>query len=239
MTDSTIERARVLAGLKGKLWLKSKEYAGVERRSENRDEKPSLSRTEAIDWCVENLATWPINHCSVSPAGWEWVDKFAVLYLQKDGSDISKRTYLIFKSKEAAMTQEEYTGVTPEEKDAISEVCEDPFELPGDLPEKDPLVVERCLRLAAEHSVEWSIVRIEELERQLKDATSETFKGDESVEKYVYKVKLFKIGEDSKGLSVAGESIRNVLDIISSVAHLDGWEIIAISRGSLIDICSR
>ena len=63
MTDSTIERARVLAGLKGRTEEKSKEYAGVERRSVVRREWPSL-------------------------------------------------------------TNEEYTGVTPEEKDAISEVCE-------------------------------------------------------------------------------------------------------------------
>ena len=63
MTDSTIERARVLAGLQEKLEEKSKAYTGVERRSVVRREWPSL-------------------------------------------------------------TQEEYTGVTPEEKDAISEVCE-------------------------------------------------------------------------------------------------------------------
>ena len=46
MADSTIERARVLAGLQEKLEEKSKEYAGVERRSVVRREWPSLTNEE-------------------------------------------------------------------------------------------------------------------------------------------------------------------------------------------------
>lgn len=182
MTDSTIERARVLAGLQEKLEVLSKKYHGVERRSEVREE--ALSRTEALTWCVDTLSSWPIVNLQGvykghAPRGWTWMFSISAgLHLHRFGSmNIGKKTYDLvmaeLERKDVAITQEEFTGVTPEEKD---------------------------------------------------------------VKKYVYKVKLFKVGEDSKGLSVAGESMGDVISTVANVDYLKGWEIIAISRGSVIDI---
>ena len=153
MTDSTIERARVEAGLKGKFEVLSKNYHGLERRAHPRVER-SLS-------------------------------------------------------------------------------------LPDGLPDQDPLVAERCKRIAAEHQALWYKSKLSEIEEK-SALTQEEFTGVtqevKDGKKYVYKVKLFKIGEDSKGLSVAGESMADVISTVSAVDYLSGWEIIAISRGSVIDI---
>ena len=64
----------------------------------------------------------------------------------------------------------------------------------------------------------------------------EEFTGHSDVKKYVFKVKLVKEGEDYKALSVVGISIENILNIIFH-ADYEGWEVVSVVRGSIIDIC--
>ena len=56
------------------------------------------------------------------------------------------------------------------------------------------------------------------------------------LKRYVYYVKLAKVGEDYKALSVVGISMENILNIIFHAAY-DGWVVVSIVRGSIIDIC--
>ena len=65
----------------------------------------------------------------------------------------------------------------------------------------------------------------------------EEFTGHSDVKKYVFKVKLVKEGEDYKALSVVGPTILNVIDIIFHEPDYDGWVVVSIVRGSIIDIC--
>ena len=64
----------------------------------------------------------------------------------------------------------------------------------------------------------------------------EEFTGHSDRKKYVFKVKLVKVGEDYKALSVVGISIENILNIIFH-ADYEGWVVVSVGRGSIIDIC--
>ena len=64
----------------------------------------------------------------------------------------------------------------------------------------------------------------------------EEFTGHSDLKKYVFKVKLVKEGEDYKALSVVGISIENILNIIFH-ADYEGWVVVSVVRGSIIDIC--
>ena len=64
----------------------------------------------------------------------------------------------------------------------------------------------------------------------------EEFTGHSDLKKYVFKVKLVKEGEEFKALSVVGISMENILNIIFHAAY-DGWVVVSIVRGSIIDIC--
>ena len=64
----------------------------------------------------------------------------------------------------------------------------------------------------------------------------EEFTGHSDIKKYVFKVKLVKEGEDHKALSVVGISIENILNIIFH-ADYEGWVVVSVVRGSIIDIC--
>ena len=57
------------------------------------------------------------------------------------------------------------------------------------------------------------------------------------LKKYVFKVKLAKEGEEFKALSVVSTKILNVIDIIFHESDYDGWEIVSVNRGSMVDIC--
>ena len=64
----------------------------------------------------------------------------------------------------------------------------------------------------------------------------EEFTGHSDLKKYVFKVKLVKTGEDYKALSVVGISMENILNIIFH-ADYEGWIVVSVNRGSIIDIC--
>ena len=55
------------------------------------------------------------------------------------------------------------------------------------------------------------------------------------LKRHVYKVKLAKEGEDYKALSVVGILMENIMNIIFRKG-CDGWEIVSIVRGSVIDL---
>ena len=65
----------------------------------------------------------------------------------------------------------------------------------------------------------------------------EEFTGHSVVKKYVFKVKLVKVGEDFKALSVVGTSISDVIDMLYVDANCDDWIVVSVNRGSIIDIC--
>lgn len=65
----------------------------------------------------------------------------------------------------------------------------------------------------------------------------EEFTGHSDVKKYVFKVKLVKEGEDYKALSVVCTSISDVIDMLYLDANCDGWTVVSVNRGSIIDIC--
>ena len=65
----------------------------------------------------------------------------------------------------------------------------------------------------------------------------EEFTGHSDRKKYVFKVKLVKAGEDYKALSVVSTSISDVLDMLYLDGNCDGWTVVSVNRGSIIDIC--
>ena len=65
----------------------------------------------------------------------------------------------------------------------------------------------------------------------------EEFTGHSDRKKYVFKVKLVKEGEDLKALSAVGTSICDVIDMLCVAGDFDGWEVVSVNRGSIIDIC--
>ena len=65
----------------------------------------------------------------------------------------------------------------------------------------------------------------------------EEFTGHSDRKKYVFKVKLVKTGEDFKALSVVSTSISDVLDMLYLDDNCDGWTVVSVNRGSIIDIC--
>ena len=65
----------------------------------------------------------------------------------------------------------------------------------------------------------------------------EEFTGHSDRKKYAFKVKLVKEGEDLKALSAVGTSICDVIDMLCVAGDFDGWEVVSVNRGSIIDIC--
>lgn len=113
----------MMADFRDKLGNTGKNYDGVERRSGAREE--ALSRSEALMWCVETLSSWPTVssegvYNGPAPCGWAWWGgASAGLYLHRLGKmNIVKKSYNFIMAelaiKDAALTQEKFTGVTPE-----------------------------------------------------------------------------------------------------------------------------
>ena len=86
--------------------------------------KEALTKKEAICWCVENLSRWPsmpFGFNTPSPNGWYWTyeTRFGLHLSDGRGARVDAKDFL--SAMPSPLTQEEFTGVTPQEKAAISD----------------------------------------------------------------------------------------------------------------------
>lgn len=138
-----------------------------------------MNRDEALEWCINNLVTWPNDLSGAAPEGWEWthvLNTFQGSFKLRDISGIEVAIYNIDVSTKIESKETKYTttDITPKQQNSIDIIMDNfnfrkvdkvmrklkwTWALEGDVHDDTKTPVEASIRRAARRTLKSAIHR--------------------------------------------------------------------------------